>query len=278
MADTSWRLPLITIVVSIRNAAVDLAESLENFSAQTFTNFEVLIADCNSTDNPAQHLNGRAFPIVHAVQADTGIYDAWNKVLPRARGTWVVFMGAGDTFKTPTTLAEVVKELELLPEDVLMAYGKVDVIGENGSLVRECGAPWGEALNQIKRFDMFPHQAAFQRVETFDRYGPFDPSYRIAGDSDMILRLAAIREPVHFPLTVANFRYGGTSSMPAKRLSTVREMSRVMKAHKVETAARWVYAKALVLDLLHRMLSEAVLYRLIDGYRFMTGRKRRYRS
>ncbi len=271
-------IPLISIVVAIRNVGSELKDSLDNFSAQTFTDFEVLIADCNSTDDPAQHLAGRAFPILHAVQADTGIYDAWNKVLPQARGTWVVFIGAGDTFKGPKTLEAAFQALEGLPDDVLMAYGKVDVIGENGVLVRECGAPWPEALEHIRRFDMFPHQATFQRGRTFAEHGPFDASYRIAGDTDMILRLALLRAPVHIPLTIANFRYGGTSSSPNRRLSTIREQARAMKEHGIANTATKAFAKAVVLDVLHRALSEKMLHRMIDLYRVATGRKRRYRS
>ncbi|MBC2835120.1 glycosyltransferase [Gemmobacter straminiformis] len=266
----------MTIVVSIRNAAVDLSKTLDNFALQTFVNFEVLIADCNSTDDPAQYVTARPYPIVHIVQTDYGIYDAWNRVLPQARGRWVIFMGAGDTFKCPNTLQDAAEFLSRLPDNVLMAYGRVDVLGENGNLMYDCGAPWSQALNHIRRFELFPHQATFQRTDTFTRFGLFDAQYRIAGDRDMILRLAAVFEPVFFPQTVANFRYGGTSSVPEKRLMSIFEMSAVMAKHNIKPKSSFPLIKATVLNLLTYVLPESVLYRMVDAYRIATGRKRRY--
>lgn len=270
--------PLFTIIVSIRNAADDLKQTLDNFSDQTGASFEVLIPDCNSTDDPAQHFGGRAYPIGHVVQPDTGIYDAWNKVLPQARGEWVIFMGAGDTFVANDVLARAAKILNHLPDDVLMAYGRVNVVAENGEIVRQSGAPWSEALDEITRFDMFPHQATFQRNRSFAQHGLFDARYRIAGDTDMILRLAQIQPPVHFPLTIANFQYGGTSSTPRHRLSTIREMSRGMERYGIANAGIKAHIKAVVLVAMHRTLPQSLLHRMIDVYRLATGRKRRYQT
>ena len=269
--------PFVTIVVAIRNVAAELKDSLDTFSRQTRRDFEVLIADCNSADDPAQHFAGRDYPITHVVQSDTGIYDAWNKVLPQARGEWLIFLGAGDTFAAADTLEKAVHILGNLPDQVLMAYGQVNVVGENGEVLRQCGAPWPLALAEISRFDMFPHQATFQRRRTLAEYGLFDASYRIAGDTDMILRLAAKHAPFHFDLTVANFRYGGTSSSPNGRLSSIREMIRVMKAHGVPNRSTKFLVKAATLDLMNRLLPERVLHRMINFYRVVTGRKARYR-
>lgn len=269
--------PRVTIIVAIRNVAADLKTTLDNFSAQSFTDFEVIIADCNSVDDPSQYLKNRSFPIRHVVQSDTGIYDAWNKVLPLAQGEWVNFMGAGDHFATDQTLTQAVEILDTLPQDTLMAYGKVNVIGENCKIVRQSGADWPNSLDQIKRFDMFPHQATFQRVSTFAKYGLFDCSYRIAGDTDMILRLAHLRVPVHFPLIVANFRYGGTSSAPNRRLESVREGARIMKKHGIANSAVNAFAKATVLELMYRLLPQKTLHRVIDFYRQLTNRSPRFR-
>lgn len=270
--------PLFTIVMAIRNVGTDLQESLDSFERQSYKNFEVVVADCNSTDDPSQYMSGRPFPIRHVVQGDKGIFDAWNKVLPLARGEWINFMGAGDHFVTDRTLDEVAVVLKAMPEDVLMAYGLVDVIGENDEVVRRCGAPWPQARIEIGRFDMFPHQATFQRRSTLDRFGLFDDTYRIAGDTEMILRLAAWRAPEHFSILVAHFRYGGTSSIPKNRLASVREMHRVMTRYGVPNQAWRFMPKARVVDFLYRTLPQDKLQRVIDLYRGMTGRKPRFAS
>lgn len=268
--------PHLTIIIAIRNVAADLKVSLDNFSAQSFTDFEVLIADCNSTDAPAEHFTGRSYPLLHIVQSDSGIYDAWNRVLPQARGTWVMFMGAGDTFKAPDTLKQVAQLLAAQPKGVLIAYGRVDVIGENGQILQQCGAPWCETIVTLGKLGMYPHQATFQRRRSFELCGNFDPRFKIAGDVEMVLRVARQATPVYMDVNVANFQFGGTSSKAVNRLNAAKERRLALAGSSVPRRYHWAFAKAVVLDMLHRILPQQWLHRLIDTYRVMTGRKRRY--
>lgn len=270
--------PFVTIVVAIRNVAGELKDSLDTFSRQTRRDFEVLIADCNSTDDPAQHFAGRDYPITHVVQSDTGIYDAWNKVLSQARGEWLIFMGAGDTFAAADMLENISRALISLPETVIISYGRVNVVGENGQILQQCGAPWPEARAALGRLEMYPHQATFQRRRSFDLYGPFDTGFRIAGDVEMVLRVARQAEPVFVELVVANFGFGGTSSTARNRLAAVRERIRALEGSGIPGRYHKVLAKALILDQVQRLLPESILHRVIDLYRVATGRRARYRG
>lgn len=268
--------PLITIIMSILNVADDLKISLDNFDRQTFRDFELIIADGMSKDNPTAHVVGRSFPIRHFIQPDKGIYDAWNKVLPDARGDWIIFMGAGDEFDGPDVLERCAEYLRKMPEDVPMAYGQVKIIGENDQVVDMAGLPWPEATKRIQAMDMFPHQATFQRRSTLARYGDFAAEFRIAGDLEMILRLAAHHPPVYFPVTIAHFKYGGTSSHFKNRYKMTREAHLVLKRHGIPHRSRFKLLKAWIISFLWRRLPNNAVNRISDVYRSLLGKKVRY--
>lgn len=267
-----------TIVIAIRNAAVDLPATLDSLNAQTLWDFEVIIADCNSTDNPAQVLQDRPYPIQHVVQSDTGIYDSWNKVLPRARGEWVIFMGAGDQFATNQTLASAAGHLATLPPETLIAYGKIDAIGENGQVLCSTGQPWIQQLREIAAFGMYPHQATFQRRRSFAEHGYFDTSFTIAADVEMLLRLSKITEPVFFDQKIAYFMLGGVSSKPQSKLRATAEREHILRLYGVPSRNRAINLfKGQVLTVLNRYVPQKVLNVIIDLYRQITGRKPRFR-
>lgn len=270
--------PRVTIVMAIRNVAADLKTTLDNLSAQSFTDFEVLIADCNSVDDPSQYLKNRSFPIRHVVQSDTGIYDAWNKVLPLAQGEWVNFMGAGDHFATDQTLAQAVEVLDALPQETLMAYGHIDVLGESGKVLHSTGTPWPEQLDEIVGFGMYPHQATFQRRSSFLEHGYFDGNLAIAGDIDMLLRLSRIRAPIYFDLKVANFQFGGISNRPESRLKAVQERQMVLQRYLIEPKNRRLALwKASMASFLSNAVPKRLMHLIVDCYRILTGRKPRFR-
>lgn len=269
--------PYISIIIALKDAADALRVSLRNIEKQTFTRLEIIVADANSTDNPADAIASYSGHITHKVQSDEGIYDAWNKVIPFIKGDWIVFFGAGDEFSSSTALEEMVAALKLVPPDVNMAYGRVEVIGESGKQLRLVGNDWAAMLRQIKNFDMFPHQATFQRLTSFERHGYFNKAYTIAGDTDMILRLAAIAAPVFVDVTVSRFHYGGVSSNVKTRLKAIQQHKTVLEAHGIHANARLSIAKYQVLSLLTKVLPESAFHAAIDAYRRLTGRRPRYR-
>lgn len=268
--------PLFTIIIAIRNAGLPLSKTLDSLERQTFRDFEVVVADGRSSDNPSQYMNTRSLSIQHVVQDDISIYDAWNKVLPICLGEWIYFMGAGDVLETDETLCHVSEYLGNLPEAVLIAYGQVDVLGENGQILHRCGFPWIELRNQLEKFGMIPHQAVFQRRASFQKYGPFDTKYLLIGDTDMFLRLASVREPEFFEMKVANFVGGGMTSKPRNRFLATKELHLILKKHGIDHPILVPLIKAIILSISSYLISDYLLKLMIDFFRRVTKRPARY--
>ena len=270
--------PYVTIVIAIRNVGDDLKITLDSIESQGSRDFEVLIADCNSDDRPEKFLTGRNFPIQHIVETDSGIYDSWNKVLPRALGEWVIFFGAGDSFAGPDALEDSMASLRKMPAEALIAYGIENIIGENGKVIQQDGAPWPITRQNIAGFGIFPHQATFQRVSSFAKVGFFSTEYKVAGDCDMYFRVEKLRPPVHFGVVVANFRYGGKSSNYRSRSLGLNERRAILLKYGVAHTVLTMRIKLLALSFASRLLPEQTTRFLIDRFRVATGRKRRYYS
>ncbi|MCC8194941.1 MAG: glycosyltransferase, partial [Deltaproteobacteria bacterium] len=117
--------PFFTIVTATYNAAEVLSGLLDSLTAQTCQSFEVLIQDGGSSDATVEIIAGYKdrLNVRWASEKDSGIYDAWNKALPAARGEWILFLGADDRLDAPDVLERCFGVMRDLPCGVLYAGG-----------------------------------------------------------------------------------------------------------------------------------------------------------
>lgn len=103
----------LTIITVCFNAADDLKKTLDSILTQTFTDFEYLVVDGGSKDNtlallefykPLFAKENKVFRYVS--EPDQGTYDAMNKGIQLAKGEWINYMNAGDSFYEDSTLHE----------------------------------------------------------------------------------------------------------------------------------------------------------------------------
>ena len=105
-----------TVVTCTYNAAPFLQRTLDSVRHQTYGEVEHLIIDGLSKDNTVRlaldykqrsDSSGNGHEVVILCEKDNGLYDAMNKGIRHATGTYVVFLNAGDTFPSPETLETV---------------------------------------------------------------------------------------------------------------------------------------------------------------------------
>ena len=62
---------------------------------------ELLIADGGSRDGTRDIIERHADRLAWWVsEPDSGLYNAWNKAIPHAKGEWICFLGADDVLAT----------------------------------------------------------------------------------------------------------------------------------------------------------------------------------
>ncbi|NRA43272.1 MAG: glycosyltransferase [Pseudomonadales bacterium] len=185
--------PLISIVVATYNCASDVSTLANSLNDQVFRDFEVLIADGDSSDGTV-NLAASMIENLSWIQSesDKGIYDAWNKALAHASGRWVLFLGADDYFTQPRALEDASKILSN-PEHTAawLIYGPVTVVNNRHETVGTWGKAPHKVLWQLKHgmpFDM-PHSGTFHKRSLFNNIGTFNSELSVAGDYDLIIRV-----------------------------------------------------------------------------------------
>jgi glycosyltransferase involved in cell wall biosynthesis len=121
--------PKVSALVVTYNHGRYIAEALDSIYAQTYGDYEVIVVDDGSADDTAD-LMGRWPRALYHYQRNQGPNAALNQALDLARGEYVAFLAADDTWM-PDRLARQVPILEERPE-VGLVYGDALVVDQEG--------------------------------------------------------------------------------------------------------------------------------------------------
>lgn len=99
---------LFSIITVVYNGSITIEKTIQSVVSQDFDDFEFIIVDGNSLDDTLAVIEKYSSHVdVLISEPDDGIYDAMNKGISYARGEYVVFMNAGDTFYNSRVLSFV---------------------------------------------------------------------------------------------------------------------------------------------------------------------------
>ena len=118
--------PKISVCMPMFNASRYLRECIDSILAQTFTDFELLIADDGSTDNSVEIVESYTDPRIRLIRRPHDYIATLNCLLSEARGEYIARMDADDVM-LPTRLQLQVDYMDANPE--------VDVLG--GSILND---------------------------------------------------------------------------------------------------------------------------------------------
>lgn len=195
-----------SIITITYNNFHGLQRTSQSILTQSSKDFEWIIIDGNSSDGTKDYL--KTLPATHIVsEPDAGIYDAMNKGLGKATGTYVIFMNAGDAFAAPDTLDKINDSISNAPDFI---YG--DALE---------GPPYRYKKSRPHKhiiLGMFTHhQAMLYRRDTIGALR-FDTRYTIAADYDFTCRfLKQCKDICYFPHPVCLFEMGGVSQKNANK-------------------------------------------------------------
>ncbi len=209
----------ISVVTICYNSAATITDTLASVAAQSFADVEHIIIDGASKDGTQDivkhYIENNTGPhqIIFISEHDKGIYDAMNKGVARVSGDIIAILNADDVYAHENVLAQIAEK---------MAGGNIDALLGDVVFFRP------EAPQKfVRRYDssffspqklaygwMPAHPAMFMKKSVYDRVGPFNISYRIAGDFDFVARAfagGALRY-LHVPEIMVRMRAGGIST------------------------------------------------------------------
>ncbi len=221
--------PKISVITVCRNALPALQRTVTSVREQIFSGYEYIIVDGDSTDGTFEWLQMQD-GISWISEPDLGIYDAMNKGVQMAKGEWIVFLNAGDTFYASDVLAIVVPYLR---DGYGLVYGDISKEYRGRESVKLAEEP-----HNAHRM-LCCHQALFTRTELL-RATPFDISHPFSADfkfvKQMYLRRIAMK---HIPIVVSWFDTHGVSSL--KRNEGLEDNIRVIREVDTRHQDRFIF-------------------------------------
>ncbi len=215
-----------TVVTCTFNAEHELQRTLDSVSAQNYREVEHLIVDGLSRDGTvsmakayrqksAEADNGHTVVVVS--EKDKGLYDAMNKGICMATGTYMVFLNAGDVFPGDDTLERIADSVGDGEDQPGVLYGDTDIVDDKGRFLRHRRLQPPERLTwrSFRAGMLVCHQAFYARTdlakETF-----YDLTYRYSADVDWCIRVMRLAEERGLQLknvdaVIVNYLEGGMS-------------------------------------------------------------------
>lgn len=268
--------PFFTIIIATLNTEQTIERCLKNLLKQEGrNNFEILIKDGNSNDSTVSILKKYDKDIQFWESSpDLGIYDAWNSLLPRISGKWVIFLGSDDAFFNNTVLKRSYSILGNTEESIDIAYGKVRLVSKNNEPILDLGKSWGKTRKCIKEKMCMPHQGIFHRTTLFSRFGHFSTDYIISSDYDFIRKTISNDNVLYIDIVVSCMQIGGISSISKNTFARLKEVRKINQYYgSAFPGPLWLitYTNACFRHFLFLLIGKKYGKYFLDKVRRMTG-------
>jgi len=181
----------VSIIIPTYGMADMLRLSLQSIEAQHHSPIEVIVCDGLGDDATAAVLASfNALNIVHLAEPDRGVYDAMNKGIERASGTWLYFLGADDQLAHARALTSLLSHYR---EGAMLLAGRVKNLPPRQRWVPEWHEPqWG---NLMLLKNTLHHQGVLYHRDLFEAYR-YPVNLKVLGDYHLNLTLLQLETPI----------------------------------------------------------------------------------
>ncbi len=205
MIDT--RTPIISIITVVRNDAERLQHTLTLAARFKGARTEHIVIDGDSNDSTLEVIKNNGDIIDRFIsEPDKGIYDAMNKGIALASGTYLLFLNAGDEL-----LTNVEELVDTTPNFPVLIYGKANMYNPDGRLLYIKGKRL-KSNNQFLKGMPLCHQAIIYRRDSIPFY---DLRYRVYADRALtyhLLSQCGLQQTCFVDCTLVNYYEGGFSN------------------------------------------------------------------
>ena len=219
----------LSVITVTYNAEPTLERTLKSVVEQSYPEIEHLIVDGKSKDGTVgllQHYANEKMTWIS--EPDKGLYDAMNKAAAMAKGDYLCFLNAGDTFFAPDSVERMMHSFDDdHSPDIL--YGETAIVDESGTFLhmRRLKAPAVLTWKSFRLGMVVCHQAFIVKKELFE---PYDLSYRFSSDFDWCIRMMKkAKTMLHTRLILINYLHEGMTTN--NRKASLKERYRIMVKH-----------------------------------------------
>ncbi|MDF7807329.1 glycosyltransferase [Pontiellaceae bacterium B12219] len=209
-------IPKVSITIPLYNCESHIRETIDSVLAQTFSDFELIIIDDQSTDHSYHIAKSYDDPRIRVIKniKRQGFFGNWNACLEFMTGTYCKLLPHDDTLET-TCLEKQVQILDEFPE-VVLVHNARKIIDPNGRVLtlRRLKESSGikdsnSSLREIVRSGTNPigePASVMFRRKTKEQIGPFSNEDMYSIDIDYWSRLLAKGKKYYIDEILSSFR------------------------------------------------------------------------
>lgn len=213
----------LTIITVNRNNANGLKKTIESVLNQDFNDFEYIVIDGGSSDKSVEIIYNYSEKFSYwCSEHDSGIYNAMNKGILKAKGEYLLFLNSGDFLTSDNVLADIIKIG--LTKDIVRCACKIT---KNGEVVYTVHAKEPFTFKTLY-FQGIPHQSTFIKRDLFEKYGLYREDFAYNSDIEFWYRTlifgTATTESIDIALANYNLEGISTGNVSEKFVSEQKEI------------------------------------------------------
>lgn len=243
----------VSIITSCYNRESTIKEAINSVLQQDYTDIEYIIVDGASKDKSSIVIESTLLDNSYTLsqidgnlklytkesnivkflsEPDKGMYEAINKGIKLATGDIIGLCHSDDLIYSQNTISNIVKRIRDTNSDFLYADGVfVDPNNLNKIIRRWIGGNYSQW--KVRHGWLPLHPTCYLKRSLMDKLGLYDEQYKIAADTDLLVRylLQDDIKVTYLPEFVTRMRMGGMSTDSAKRKKMWQEDIRVYTGH-----------------------------------------------
>ena len=223
----------VSIITSCYNREKTIRDAIESVLAQDYVDIEYIIVDGASTDKSMSIINEYRNRVAHIIsEPDHGMYEAINKGIRVATGDVIGLVHSDDFLYDKHIISDIVEKFQETKADFVYGDGVFVDSEKTDRPVRK----WisGKYARWKVKLGWLPlHPTCYIRREIMEQKGLYDESFKIAADTDLLVRYLYGNDlkVAYLPKFIVRMRMGGLSTDSAKRRQMWDEDIRVYSAH-----------------------------------------------
>lgn len=216
----------ISIITICYNRVHSIEKTIQSVLNQTYNDVEYIVLDGNSTDGTQKIIEKYKNHISHYIsEKDNGMYYAINKGLKLATGEIIGLLHSDDEFYDQEVLTRITATFQSSIQ-IEGVYGNGIYISNdnNEKLIRNrIGGEY--SFDKLKKGWLPLHTTLFVKKDLINMYGDYNTSFKIASDTEFILRFLYKHKITvkYLDTYIVKMKMGGLSTDKSRAIQVLKE-------------------------------------------------------
>lgn len=240
----------MSVVIPVHNGELFIRHAIDSVLAQTYDDFEVVVADDGSSDGSAEIVASFGPPVRLIRVAHGNTQATRNSAIAASSGELIAILDQDDAWR-PEKLQ---RQLQLLDADSRsgLCYTGTRGIDANGLELPRSRLPLTiprdqtDALGTLLVKNVIAASSVVLRRSAFEQAGGFNPAHHLTGDWELWIRIAESFPIAATPEVLLDYRWHGANASRAL-IDLLRETVAVQETAlaRIATDQRWATERRL---------------------------------